>query len=73
MAIISKWVFPLHHQLKPYARPHSPCQIGKDLGRVFGLNHGYVYVGVTSENMTFVPDCRTIAEYMGGSFVDFPT
>ena len=32
-----------------------------------------IYVGVASENLTFVPDCWTIAEYMGGSFDDYPT
>ena len=51
----------------------QPVPKGKDLGHVFGLNRGYVYVGVASENLTFVPDCWTIAEYMGESFVVFPT
>ena len=31
------------------------------------------YVGVAIEKLTFVPDCWAIAEYMGGSFVVFPT
>ena len=44
-----------------------------DLGHVFGLNHGYVYGDVAREKLSFVPNCRTMAEYMGGSFIVFPT
>ena len=51
----------------------QPVPKGKDLGHAFGLNHGYVYVDVASENLAFVPDYWTIAEYMGGSFIVFPT
>ena len=51
----------------------QPEPKGKDLGHAFGLNHGYVYVEVASEILTFVSNCWTIAKYMGGSFVVFPT
>ena len=54
------------------ATPQSVLK-GPVLGHAFGLNHGYVYEEVASDSLAFVPDCWTVAKYMGGSFVIFPT
>ena len=51
------WVFPLQHQLKTSGSTS---------------HHGYVYGEVAGESLVFVPDCWTIAKYMGGSFVFLP-
>ena len=55
----------------PCATP-QPASKGKDLDRAFDLNHGYVYGEVACENLAFVANCWSIAEYMGGSFIVFP-
>ena len=77
MAVTAKgpWCLgdPVASPTKTSCATPQPVPKGKDLGHVFGLNHGYVYGDVARENLPFVPNCWTIAEYMGGSFIVFPT
>ena len=66
-------VIPVASPTKTSCATPQPVPKGKDLGHAFGLNHGYVYGEAARENLAFVLIFWTIAEYMGGSFVVFPT